>query len=364
MPLKIVHCADLHIGAPCQGLGTKLAAIRSGEIRDSLSHIAKFCREKGADALLICGDLFDTPTPTKADADFVREVLSSLSPTDVFIVCGNHDYMCAQSVFSEQDYFSENVHIFPCFEHSFHLEDKNAVIWGKSYSSASVTPSFADCSFDRDKLNIMCLHGDIIPGSDYNIISKEALTSLACSYAAFGHIHNGEIFEINGIKCAYPGTPEGHKFNDDGICGFIYAEISQNDTRIEQISLTKRKYTNIFLDVSGKNLSEIILSAREMLNDTDFFHLTLTGENCFGEEISAKYIRDELKNDAVYLEVSNETTYGYDLDIIEKEESLRGLFLRELRSHTENEEEFTLAAKAGLDALSGRTPSLESGGAL
>lgn len=362
MSLKIVHCADLHIGAPCQGLRTQLASMRAGEIRDSLSLIANFCKEKDADALLICGDLFDTPNPSAADADFVREVLSSLSPTDVFIVCGNHDYMCAQSPFSRQDYFSENVHIFPCFEHSFHLEDKGAVIWGKSYSTASVTPSFSDCSFDDDKLNIMCLHGDVVLGSDYNIIKKEDLSALPCSYAAFGHIHNGEVFEINGIKCAYPGTPEGHKFNDDGTTGFIYAEISKEKTSLTPICLTKRKYRNIKLDVSFKTNEEIVLAAKEQLNQTDFFRLTLVGEVYGEKELSVEFIENELKDAAIYLEITDETSRGYNLDEIEKEEGLRGSFLRRLRESGCSEEEFVLAAKIGLDALSGRVPDM--GGAL
>lgn len=354
MPLKIVHCADLHIGAPCQGLSTQNAAMRSGEIRDSLSLIANFCKEKAADALLICGDLFDTPTPSKADCDFVRNVLSSLSPIEVFIVCGNHDYMCSQSPFARQDYFSDNVHIFPCFEHSFTLKDTSAVIWGKSYSTSSITPSFSDCSFDESKINIMCLHGDLTFGSDYNIIKKEVLSSIPCNYAAFGHIHNGEVFDINKIKCAYPGTPEGHKFNDDGNCGFIYAEITDNETIITPVSFTKRKYHNLIFDISGKSTDEIITSAKEMLNDTDFFRVTFVGDYYDEKGFSSEFIENELKPYAFHLEIADETTASYVIEELEKEESIRGAFLRELRENCPSEEDFLLAAKAGLDALAGR----------
>ncbi len=354
MPLKIVHCADLHIGAPCQGLSTEKAAMRSEEIRDALSLIANFCKEKAADALLICGDLFDIPTPSKADCDFVRNVLSSLSPIEVFIVCGNHDYMCTQSPFSKQDYFSENVHIFPCFEHSFTLRDKGAVIWGKSYSTSSITPSFSECSFDESKVNILCLHGDLVMGSDYNIIKKEVLSSLPCNYAAFGHIHNGEVFDINKIKCAYPGTPEGHKFNDDGITGFIYAEITDEKTIVTPISLTKRKYHNLLFDISGKSAYEIITSAKEMLNDTDFFRITFMGDYYDDKGFSSEFIENELKPYAFHLEITDETSQSYIIEELEKEESIRGAFLRELRENCQSEEDFLLAAKAGLDALSGR----------
>lgn len=354
MPLKIVHCADLHIGAPCQGLSTQNAAMRSGEIRDALSLIAKFCKEKDADALLICGDLFDTPVPSKDDCVFVRKVLSSLSPIEVFIVCGNHDYMCSQSPFAKQDYFSENVHIFPCFEHSFTLHDKNAVFWGKSCSSNYISPSFSEFAPESDMINILCLHGDILSGSSYNIITKEDLCSLSCEYVAFGHIHSGEIFKIGNTQCAYPGTPEGHKFNDDGITGFIYAEISKEETSLTPVCLTKRKYHDIKLDVSFKTNEEIILAAKEKLNKTDFFRITFVGEIYADKEISVEFITNELKDASFHLEIVDETSQGYLIEELEKEESIRGAFLRELRENCLSEEEFILAAKAGLDALSGK----------
>lgn len=362
MSLKIVHCADLHIGAPCHGLSSTLAAQRSSEIRSSLSEIVNFCKEKKVDALLICGDLFDTPDPSRADCDFVRDTLSSLSPVDVFILCGNHDYMCAQSPFSKEDYFSDNVHIFPCFEHCFEIPEKNVVFWGKSYSSPTTFASFSECISDSNKINIMCLHGDLTPGSTYNIINKDTLSSLKPDYAAFGHIHNAEIFDIENTTCAYCGTPEGHKFNDDGTTGFIYAQISKENTALSRICLTKRKYQNISLDITGKDTLSIIEEAKSIINQTDLFRLTLQGTLYENEFLNIAVIEKELSPLTFYIEVSDSTTPGYDLDSIEKEEGLRGEFLRQLRTITDNEEDFVNSARAGLDALSGRVPDV--GGAL
>ena len=360
MPLKIVHCADLHIGAPCLGLNTSLSAARSSEIRSSLTYIADFCKQKQADALIICGDLFDTYEPSKADCDFVRDTLSCIAPIDVFILCGNHDYMCAQSPFSKQDYFSDNVHIFPCFEHCFDLPKKNAAFWGKSYSSPTITASFFDYTPDYDKINILCLHGEMSSSSTYNIIDKEILGSFAPDYAAFGHIHNAQIFTTGKVKCAYSGIPEGHKFNDDGNTGFIYAEITKDETKLTPVSFTKRKYCNITLDITGKDSISIIEEAQKLINDTDLFRLTFTGTFYENEVFNTSVIEKELKTRAFYIEVTDETTAGYDIAAIEKEESLRGVFLQELRKLTDDEDEFNRSAKAGLDALMGRVP--DSGG--
>ena len=358
MPVKIVHCADIHIGAQFTYLPQKDAALRCEEVRTAFLDITEFCKEKSVDALIICGDLFDSPSPSEADCEFVKNALSALYPINVYIITGNHDYMSTDSPFSRQDYFSENVHIFPCFEYSFELPEKNTLFWGKSYSSPCISPSFLSQSLSEEKINIMCLHGDTVSGSDYNIISPRVLSSLPCNYAAFGHIHSGEIFETGTVKCAYSGTPEGQSFGDDGYTGFIYAEISEKETLLTPISLSKRHYRNISLDVSGYKTAQIIEKATSLLEENDLYRLTLTGEYENSDDINIPAIKSELQKCAFYVDIYDRTSPGYNFEEIEKEESLRGFFLRELRQISKSEEDYILSAKAGLDALAGKIPEL------
>ena len=358
MPFKIVHCADLHIGTSLSGLSTDAFIQRNEEIRTVFLDMINFCKEKSVDALLICGDLFDCPIPTENDRIFVKNALSSIGNTDVFIVCGNHDYMCPGSPYSDPTFFSQNVHIFPCFEHAFSIPEKNAVIWGKSYNSRTIEPSFDKCNFDESKINIMCLHGDMFPKSDYNILTKETLSSLPCDYAAFGHIHKGYISQIASVPYAYCGALEGQSFSDDGFTGFIYGEIAQESAEFKQISFSKRHYRNISLDVSYSNTSQIISDAKKIINDTDLFRLTLEGEYTNPTDINISLIKSELEKIAFYIDIFDNTSAGYDFDKIESEEGIRGEFLRELRNLCKTEEEFILSAKAGLDALSGRIPDI------
>ncbi len=362
MSIKIVHAADFHIGASLSHLGTQLAKQRGDEIRQSLIRVADFCKEKEVDALIIAGDIFDTHKPTKADSEFVKNTLSSLRDIPVYIIAGNHDYISSQSPFAKEDYFSENVHIFPCYESSFELPEKSTVFWGKSYGSKTAEPSFDECIFDKDKINIMLLHGDMTQSSSFNIITQETLMHLDPSYAAFGHIHAGEIFSTGNIKCAYSGAVEGHSFSDCGKTGIIYAEISKSETVLTQIDFSLRKYMNISVDITGKSEKDIINKAKILINTNDFFRLDLVGECMEGNSPDIQYIKNELQDFAFYIDVTDSSSLGYDFDMIEKEESLRGAFLRELRKKTHTEEDFIRSAKIGLDALSGRVPSV--GGAL
>ena len=46
MSLKLIHCADFHIGASLSQLNTALAKKRSEEIRSSLTSVVGLCKEK------------------------------------------------------------------------------------------------------------------------------------------------------------------------------------------------------------------------------------------------------------------------------------------------------------------------------
>ncbi len=362
MILKIVHASDFHIGAALSQFDTGLVKMRGDEIRASLTRVVDFCKEKSADALVITGDLFDSHKPLKSDAEFVRNVLASLYPTDIYIIAGNHDYMCSGSPYEKENYFSENVHIFPCCEASFELPCKDTVFWGKSYDSSTTVPSFENTVMDSSKINIMLLHGDTEKSSPFNIITQKRLSSLPVNYAAFGHIHAGEIFGIGPVSCAYSGIVEGHSFKDSGTTGIIYAEISKEKTTLTPIDFSLRKFINLTIDVTARSENEIIADIAKQTNGRDFFRVTLIGEHTENTPFDVKYIKDSLSGKLHYLDISDETTPAYDFDLISEEDTLRGAFLRELRERSGSEEEFVTAAKIGLDALSGIIPDM--GGAL
>ena len=57
--VKILHCADLHIGAELSFLKNN-AASRQAEILNTLKKITRICSGQGIELLIIAGDLFDS----------------------------------------------------------------------------------------------------------------------------------------------------------------------------------------------------------------------------------------------------------------------------------------------------------------
>ena len=170
--LRFLHCADAHLDTPFTMEDLEQADVRRAELRNAFSSMMLYIRQNGVRLLLIAGDLFSHAFLTKETTALLRREFASVPDCHIIIAPGSHDFFAEDSVY-QTTAFSENVHIFPCFEHSFELPEKNTVIWGKSYSSPCISPSFTSHSLSEENINIMCLHGDTLRGSDYNIISQK-----------------------------------------------------------------------------------------------------------------------------------------------------------------------------------------------
>ena len=74
--MKIIHCSDLHLDAD---LRTKYdaasAAERRAELLDTFRRLCRYAREEAVSAVLICGDLFDTASPSSSAVRTVEDLI-------------------------------------------------------------------------------------------------------------------------------------------------------------------------------------------------------------------------------------------------------------------------------------------------
>ena len=90
--IKLIHTADLHLGSPIAGLPEEVASELREELFTTLAKICELAESERADAILISGDLFDEPSPSRSVADRTFALLGRAG-VPVFISPGNHDYM-------------------------------------------------------------------------------------------------------------------------------------------------------------------------------------------------------------------------------------------------------------------------------
>lgn len=188
--VKIVHTADLHLGSHFSST-PEIALKRKTEQLETLKNIMAICEERGAAALLIAGDLFDT---LRVDIQLLAEVqdIFARSSVNVYIAPGNHDPATPDSTYYF-DGWSENVYIFRNGLECVEIPGTGAYIWGVGFKH-TIEP---ECLVNEitpvdNAVNILLMHGEVVPEgaeSRYNPITAEKLFSLGMDYIAIGHIH-------------------------------------------------------------------------------------------------------------------------------------------------------------------------------
>lgn len=87
--IKIIHTADWHIGQMLHGFE------RGNEHREFLRFLLETMKSEEADALVVCGDIFDSSNPSaesqKLAYDFLSELRAEMPHADIILTGGNHD---------------------------------------------------------------------------------------------------------------------------------------------------------------------------------------------------------------------------------------------------------------------------------
>ena len=123
------------------------------------------------------------------------------------------------------------------------------------------------------------------------------------------------------------------------------------------VPFARRRYQWLTADVTGVDPLEALRRELPPHPETDIFRMVLTGETEEPPRLDALY--DALSPDCFYLELQDRTTRCRDLWEHCGEDTLRGLFLRDLRQRydaapAEEKPRLLQAARFGLAALENR----------
>jgi exonuclease SbcD len=85
--VRFLHTADWHLGRTIRGRS------RQAEFEAVLGELVTIARDEGIEAMLVCGDIYDTTTPSPDSERLLYETLRELLGLDVQVVliAGNHD---------------------------------------------------------------------------------------------------------------------------------------------------------------------------------------------------------------------------------------------------------------------------------
>lgn len=339
--MKFIHCADFHFGRPLSSIDSETAAdIIREEMFDALKKICALASE--ADALLIAGDLFDSPRTDERTAEAVFGCLSEVRR--VFISPGNHD---VPEVY-EKLRLPKNVHVFTGETECVDCGD--FAVWGNGGCE------IGNVALDPDKVNILCIHTQLDGGGEYNSISARELCSHGFSYAALGHIHTfSGVKESGGTRYAYCGCPVGGGFDELGDTGVISIDITKSSFDARFVPCGKRRFREETVTLSNaESYDDIVLPEPDK---ADLYKITLRGTVSEDFILRPDIFKEKIKNRYFFVKINNETRVHIPYEDMAKEYSLKGIFvskmLEKIRSDPQNSE-LERALEIGVRVLDGK----------
>lgn len=227
MPLRILHTADWQIGKPFASVpeSEKRARLQQERI-EAIRRIADIVRGHSCDLVLVAGDLFDSPTPTKAHVSAMFHQIGAIG-APVIAIPGNHDFGGAGGPW-EQDFVRQEMSdLAPNFtvltDEKPHILDAVVILPAPLLHRQVVhdpTRWIRTCceTLPADRPRIVLAHGSVQgfsssgdedAGAATNQLDLEALPASDIDYIALGDWHGTKQV---GPKAWYAGTPEPDRF--------------------------------------------------------------------------------------------------------------------------------------------------------
>lgn len=149
----------------------------------------------------------------------------------------------------------------------------------------------------------------------------------------YGHIHKTN-FDQNG-NILYSGSPISMGFDELGEHGVIKGEFSDK-LHLQFIKTDNKEFVEKLIDVSSMNSIEDLIEYINSIdnNDRQICKIILTG--CKNFELTNNLLEMVGNN---IIKIKDNTKENYDIESISSENSLKGLFLRNLLNKLENEPE-------------------------
>ena len=230
--LRIVHTADVHLGARHADMGDQAAAQRERQFA-AFKATVDLAIEERVDLFLIAGDLFDSNTQPRRSADRVAAELARLAAAKVrtVIIPGTHDVYDRSSIYRAYDLEAlagsdaddDFVTVLTPARPWVHLTACDVVVFGPVFATKKAPKSplqGLDTSVVPEATyRVGMVHGAVaIPGKtdgDDVVITTQEIAASGLDYLALGHWHSAQQARAGNVTYAYAGAPESVAIDQD-----------------------------------------------------------------------------------------------------------------------------------------------------
>ena len=371
MSIRILHLADLHLGAAFPSMGEH-GPERSRDLLSAFQRAVELAAspEHPVDLVAIAGDLFDTHDPDEGLCFQVESCLEKLSKAGVpvALVPGTHDAFSYRRSIYRRLRLPEGVHLLATPRLApgprLTIQGETVQLYGIAYDpSVSFRPLSDFARSGVADYHVGILHGALQDSPNWKIrpsdlpLDRAEIGASGLDYLALGHYHNFVEVREGGTVAVYPGTLEGRKFGEDGTRYLLIATLTHGNTALERKPWNTRTLSQVTLDFTSAAIHDdrrLLERLAAFAGEREIVRARLEGAADFAFE--AERIEAMVKDRFFHLEL-DDRTYLLDTALLSRfkdEATIRGAFVRRTlnrlaEARTQEEKEtVTLALRLGL----------------
>ena len=244
--LRLLHTADVHLGARHADLGDAASAQRERQFAAFRTSVDLAIAEK-VDLFLVAGDLFDSNVQPRRSVERVAAELARLAQARIrsVLIPGTHDVYDRSSVYRAYDLpalagtrpAEEMVTILAPERPWIHLPSLDVVVHGPVFATKRAPHSplrdLAAAETPAATWRIGLLHASIsIPGRtehDEVVVTLDEIGASGLDYLALGHWHSAQSSKAKGVAYAYSGAPEPVAVDQDRAGKVLLVTLEERD---------------------------------------------------------------------------------------------------------------------------------------
>src|SRR5262245_41831076 len=271
--LRIIHTADVHLGARHDDLGEQASAQRDRQFAAFAATVDLALAEK-VDLVLIAGDLFDSNVQPRRSVERVAAELKRLAAGRIrtVIVPGTHDVYDRSSIYRAYDLKAlaggspddDWVTVLTPDLPRIHLPACDVVVHGPVFATKRAPNSpLRDLDVGAHSgtatWQVGMVHGSIsIPGKterDDVVITTEEIGASGLDYLALGHWHSAQQGKAGAAHYAYSGAPEPVAVNQDRAGKVLRVDLEETasgrSVTISERRVGRTRFEKLELDAAG-----------------------------------------------------------------------------------------------------------------
>lgn len=350
--LRLLHTADVHLGARHADLGEQAVAQRERQFAAFKATIDLALAEK-VDVVLIAGDLFDSNSQPKRSVERVAAELKRLAENKIrtVIIPGTHDVYDRSSVYRAHDLVAmasavggeDLVTVLTPERPDVHLVACDAVIHSRVFDTKRAPHSpLNDLHVGADKRatwKIGLLHAAVsIPGrtaGDDVVVTKEEIAATGLDYLALGHWHSTQRGTAGAVTYAYSGAPEPVAVDQDKAGKVLLVTLDnalgQKAVAIEERQVGRTRFEKLELDAAAIKSQPALVEQLTAKADKDLvLDVRLVGVKADDLDIDVDEIETQIRSSFLKVRVRDLSLPAMTEGILPPPDTIAGAFIREV----------------------------------